>query len=517
MLWPGRLARLTPLALPALLGLAAANFLWQLGSSSYFVDEVQSLTVADSSLGGVLHAVGTIELTPPAYFYFLHEWLLRTGSHAEWVARLPSVLCGVALVGAVHWLALALSERRGVALAAGALAALSPFVLQYAQLSEGYVFVMLAVTLAVAAAIQGERTAEHRAERVSEHRAERVSERQAERTTGRPGLWLAGAALASVLSLWLHYTAVLVIVPLCAWVASRCRFTVRSRVAFTAACAVAGLALVPLLVTQHETTPIRSGVATSAGLTAANVERLFETPFDGRLDALAPLGVLVTAGAMLVLIAAGRNAIAGQRLVLSVAVGGPLVLLALSAVGGQLMLARYAAVTVPFTIVGIAAAGAALARIALPVAGLLGAAAAAAAIAGLLDSHRPQSFYPDARGVVAYVQSRELAGGQDAVLAPSNPAIEVPLIYYGVQRLHVHWTAEASTARLVAQRSRRLWTILELTTGAPSAKMLIRVETPGARLLGYRVLAARVFPGAEPLAVLLLAPSARSRSLDGRT
>lgn len=32
-----------------------------------------------------------------------------------------------------------------------------------------------------------------------------------------------------------------------------------------------------------------------------------------------------------------------------------------------------------------------------------------------------------------------------------------------------------------------------------------------------RRLAARVVPGAEPLAVLLLAPSARSRSLDGRT
>ncbi|HEY2436604.1 MAG TPA: hypothetical protein VGH93_05450, partial [Solirubrobacteraceae bacterium] len=67
--------RVRQLALPAVLALGAANFLWQLGGSSYFVDEVQSLEVATRPLHGVLHATSTIELAPPAYFYFLHGWL----------------------------------------------------------------------------------------------------------------------------------------------------------------------------------------------------------------------------------------------------------------------------------------------------------------------------------------------------------------------------------------------------------------------------------------------------------
>ena len=106
------------LALAAVIGLAAANFLWQLGSSSYYVDEIQALAVSLHPISGLLHAIANDEITPPAYFAFLHEWTGHVGTGPEWVTRLPSALCGVALVGAVYWLASVVSERRLVALGA---------------------------------------------------------------------------------------------------------------------------------------------------------------------------------------------------------------------------------------------------------------------------------------------------------------------------------------------------------------------------------------------------------------
>ncbi len=149
-----RTANRAHLALGVVLVVAALNFLWQLGSSSYFVDEVLSLQVASHSLGGLLHAVSHTEITPPAYFLFQHEWLARAGSQAEWVARLPSVACGVLLVAAVYWLASLVSANLMVSLGAAALAALSPFVLEYAQRAQGYLFAALLVTVAVCSVLQ---------------------------------------------------------------------------------------------------------------------------------------------------------------------------------------------------------------------------------------------------------------------------------------------------------------------------------------------------------------------------
>ena len=87
----GRQSRLlAPSALWAILLGAIGNFFWQLGSSSYFVDEALSIEHALPALHGVLHVVSHTETTPWTYFLFLHEWLYRAGSQAEWVTRLPS-------------------------------------------------------------------------------------------------------------------------------------------------------------------------------------------------------------------------------------------------------------------------------------------------------------------------------------------------------------------------------------------------------------------------------------------
>jgi len=194
--------------LAAIGSLAAANFGWQLGSSSFYVDEVDAVGSALYPLGQLLHAVSRMEISPPAYYAFMHEWLYRFGWSHEWVARLPSAACGVLLVGAVYWLCSQLQARRVTGLAAAALTALSPFVLEEAQLAEPYVFAALAVTVAVAAAVR------------------------AERETPAASRWLVVALAASVLALCLHYTAALAIAPLCVFVAARSSTPRRWRIAF---------------------------------------------------------------------------------------------------------------------------------------------------------------------------------------------------------------------------------------------------------------------------------------------
>ncbi len=98
-------SRLFAVALPVILIVGAVNFMWQLGSSSFYVDETLSVEHALPSLHKLEAVVRMTESTPWAYFVGLHEWIYRTGSQSEWVLRLPSALAGIALVGAVYWLA----------------------------------------------------------------------------------------------------------------------------------------------------------------------------------------------------------------------------------------------------------------------------------------------------------------------------------------------------------------------------------------------------------------------------
>ena len=52
------------LALPAILLLAAANFFWQLGSPSYFVDEAFSVMHSLPAIHTLFHQVAHTETTP---------------------------------------------------------------------------------------------------------------------------------------------------------------------------------------------------------------------------------------------------------------------------------------------------------------------------------------------------------------------------------------------------------------------------------------------------------------------
>lgn len=439
------------------------------------------MNAASRPLGGVMHAVSHTEITPPAYFLFQHEWLLRAGSRSEWVARLPSVVCGVALVAVVYWLALLLSDSAWVVLGSAALAAISPFVLDYAQRAQGYLFAAMAVTTSVCAVFASERSLR------------------------RGQAWLTLAGVSAALAMCINYTAIVATAMLCAWVASRAAFSLRWRRTFIAACALVALILLPLFVIQWHNTPGRHGVGSGADLTLTNIGRIARAPFDGRAGSLAELGVVVTIGPLLALVF-GRARLARQwLLVLALAVGEPLLLLLLSAFGARVALTRYAAVAVPFLIVAMAAGVALMPRwVALSTA----AAVLVAAGAGLSASHRQSGFYADARGVVDYVQAHRQT--TDIVLSPTSPAIAVPLAYYGLHRLTPVLTyafagsREAST--LLSER-RVVWVVSPLARSGVDARQLIELERPLAARFGYRATTGAIFPSSAPLGVVRWSPT----------
>jgi hypothetical protein len=383
-------------------------------------------------------------------------------------------------VAAVYWLATLVSERRAVALGSAILAALSPFVLEYAQRAQPYVFEMLAVTVAFAAALE------------------------AERASRRPGRWLCAAAAASVVALCLHYTAALAIGALCVWIAGRRTLPGWWRGAFVCLCITTVAVLVPLALAQHDAFPHRSGVAATAGVSWTTVAHMIEAPFDGRVNGLRTLGVVSMLAAACVLVVR-RRALKAQGLLLVVAVGGPLAMFVLSALGGgafwgHLMLSRYIAFAVPIDLVLLAAAVCELGTIRVGLGALLSACLAFTAVGGLIDSHRTRGFYLDARGVASYMRTQGLGAG--ALIAPGDAGAQLPLLYYGLRPdWFGSWQAAADLRRLADP----LWVIYEVPESA-TADRLIKAIGPSVRRLGYRPLSARLFPGVVPLALVRMSP-----------
>src|SRR5436305_11641260 len=262
------------LALPAILLLAAANFFWQLGSSSYFVDEAFSVMHSLPAIHTLFHQVAHTETTPYTYFLFLHEWMIRTGSQAEWVTRLPSAAAGVGLVGAVYWMARAFVTR-WVALAAAALCAISPLIQSYAQETRVYIFLLLALVIMVGATV-----------------------RACQRVEGRTGLLTLGAVTA-FLAMWLHYTAIAVILPLAVWVATRSALSRRARGAFIAVCVLGVGTVMPLLLEQYSIFP--NGGAINGQINWNNAISVIGTPLGARVGT--PVSVRTVFGAVVVLVA----------------------------------------------------------------------------------------------------------------------------------------------------------------------------------------------------------------------
>src|SRR6187399_367823 len=86
-----------PRALIALTALAAALRLPTLGSQSLWLDEVLTGNLARGTLGDLFHVVAQQEANPPLFYLVEWAWTPLAGT-SEFALRLPSALCGIALV-----------------------------------------------------------------------------------------------------------------------------------------------------------------------------------------------------------------------------------------------------------------------------------------------------------------------------------------------------------------------------------------------------------------------------------
>ena len=396
-------------ALVATLLLAALNLGWGLGASSLFVDETISWRGGSLSYGALNDFVYDVEVTPHLYYVGLHEWIVRFGAEAEWVLRLPSAVAGVLLVAAVFWVGSCLGRTRA-ALGGALLAAVSPLVLEYGQQVRAYVFVMLAVVLVAGMTL-----------------------RVVDSVEPRGGKWAIAAAVTGAAAIWLHYTSLLIIVPLAVWLVRQRSAAWQARAIPVAAWAAAFLAALPLLLHQssqgHE-----EGLREVARLTPTNLLEVLGAPFDDRTANLTPwlvVGAAVVMGAVAVLLIQGRSdAARGERLIASLAIAAPAAVVVATVVGHNALLSRYAAVSVPFALIATALAAEKLGprRESL----VLGT-AYLALLAGSVYSHREEAFYPDMRGAFEDLASEWHAG--DVLLVTGYTAIPYATEYYRARLL----------------------------------------------------------------------------------
>ncbi len=132
---PAALAALAPSGLSLALGLHG------LGRQPLWYDEIATVSAAQRSPGALLHLLAHTDAVLGPYYALMHLWMLA-GTSAAWV-RLPSVLAAAAAVAVTT----AIGVRLGgtlVGLAAGALLAVNPFFVFYAQDARPYTLVTLA-------------------------------------------------------------------------------------------------------------------------------------------------------------------------------------------------------------------------------------------------------------------------------------------------------------------------------------------------------------------------------------
>jgi 4-amino-4-deoxy-L-arabinose transferase-like glycosyltransferase len=135
-------ARSAPtVALGAVIVLAAALRLMDLGSKSVWSDEAFSIFLAKQNWPDFWHIVSTAEANMSLYYVLLRGWI--SFSDAAWWVRLLSALMSVAVVPVVYWIGKEIfSQRTGIL--AALLLAINPFNIRYAQEARSYsLFVML--------------------------------------------------------------------------------------------------------------------------------------------------------------------------------------------------------------------------------------------------------------------------------------------------------------------------------------------------------------------------------------
>ena len=120
--------------------LALGIRLWDLGSQSFWQDEIITRMIIAPGWNGLVWRGASISSTPPLYYVL--ERLVFLKLPTEWGMRLPSALLGAITVPIFYLFARGLTDKRSAWIAA-LLLALSPFHIWYSQDARPYALFML--------------------------------------------------------------------------------------------------------------------------------------------------------------------------------------------------------------------------------------------------------------------------------------------------------------------------------------------------------------------------------------
>ena len=468
----------------AICALAAAVFLVDLGRSSFFIDEIFSFNASASGFSDIAREVRSAEVAPPAYYYLLHAWIVLTGADTETMLRLPSALAGVAFVGAVAWLGTIIGGRRAGVIA-GVLAALSPLTLQYAQEVRSYIFAMLAVALALAAAVRLSQEPERRR-------------------------WLVLGMASSAAALALNYTSGFVTFPLALWLLFQTNVTLPRRLAFAAATGLPILVFLPLILDQMGAGH-HAGTDAYARITGLGLVRLLGTPFDGRpredVSASLEIGLVVIIDALALLAFADPlRRLPARWLVVFGAVIPVAFVIAYSAFVHPAAISRYTAVAAPLMLVAV---GLAVAHSGRVLAFLLGGAALLASVLGLVVSKSAVGQWPDSRGALQAAGDRWRSG--DGLIHLEYLGFTNALDYYTDRLLpsssqgrifaatSLPAALRTSEVQRMVRERKRLWLVSEPPLGMPDVERRLQA-------VGYRVKDERSYEGQIDVGLVLAQP-----------
>lgn len=402
----GRAAPVTAAVLAATLLGAGLRF-YGLGHQGFWFDEANTSLLLRFPPGKMLGLIPQTESTPPLYYCVAWVWS-RVFGDQEAALRSLSALAGVLVIPVAYGTAARLISRRAGVICA-ALAACNPLLIWYSQEARSYELLVLLTAAAMLA----------------------FALVRADPRCRWVVLWVAASGLA----LATHYFAVVAIIPQAGWllIEQRHRRPVRVSVAVVA---VAGLALIPLALSQNETRHDRwiSTVALAPRLDQIIPQFLIGTGAPDRpVLKLLAMGLALTALVLLLTRARAAErrppAIAGV-----LALAGLSITLILAAVGVDFLITRNViALWLP-------AATCVAGGLALPRARRLGAALTAglcligvfAAVGVATDSNLQR---PDWRAVASVLGARPEPGPARAILIQHYRTL-LPLSLY-LPNLHV--------------------------------------------------------------------------------
>jgi len=131
----GAMKRFWPLVAAILV--AAVLRCYRLGANSLWVDEIETLLLAQQSVAQIVRVSTSVNFIPPLYFVLVHG-VLRICGESEVALRLMSVVAGICTIPAAWLLTPRITKSPGAANITAALLAVNPLHIWYSQEARPY-------------------------------------------------------------------------------------------------------------------------------------------------------------------------------------------------------------------------------------------------------------------------------------------------------------------------------------------------------------------------------------------